>query len=469
MMHYLHNGIHSINTRTFVHRSQWACAVLIAMLTSTLAPTRALANGRFPATNQLHIAQNTDGSRTVLLRTTFGVLLSRDEGLNWDWICERSMGYPSIPQDPPFAIAQDGTIFGGTFNGLTVSRDNGCAFTFPKGDLGESSVIDLTVTGFDRKRAYFLTNRYASREADNSFRYDSRLYTTMDNGASFGSVGRALDPTLVFHTLDATTSDRARLYLSATRTDRGTLRGVLLTSRDAGQSFAESPIPLIADEDSVFIAAVDPTRADRVYFRTAGGPDTPGRLLLSEDSGVSYKEILKISGALRGFALSPNGETVWAGGQATGLYRASTQDFAFTKIANIQVQCLYATATDLWACSNEASGFIAGRSTDNGASFVPKLRLAGVRGPLMCAAGTSTAACATEWPRQRAELGGQLSPADAGGTADSGRNDVAPVQLAHASGGCSEHASPLGTGSATLVVTAATLFARFRRKARAHK
>jgi hypothetical protein len=74
-----HNVIHPIKTRAFARQRRRFNAGLIALLASTVAPSVAFANGRFPATNQLHIAQDPDGSRTILMRTTFGILLSRDE------------------------------------------------------------------------------------------------------------------------------------------------------------------------------------------------------------------------------------------------------------------------------------------------------------------------------------------------------------------------------------------------------
>jgi len=89
--------------------------------------------------------------------------------------------------------------------------------------------------------------------------------------------------------------------------------------------------------------------------------------------------------------------------------------------------------TELWACSSEAAGFLAGTSTDDGRAFTARLHLRDIRGPLACAgdpdvvdAGRSTAGdagdggargralgaisrvaeeCNTEWTRQRRELG----------------------------------------------------------------
>src|ERR1700722_9772949 len=110
-----------------VHRpwSRSAMAVLAAMGVTLVAPP-ALANGRFPAASQL-VAHPRDPARMVL-RTTYGLLVTRDNGTSWDWICERAVGYGGV-EDPALAITGGGTLLAGIFEGLVSSSDEGCTWS----------------------------------------------------------------------------------------------------------------------------------------------------------------------------------------------------------------------------------------------------------------------------------------------------------------------------------------------------
>ena len=111
------------------------------------------------------------------------------------------------------------------------------------------------------------------------------------------------------------------------------------------------------------------------------------------------------------------------------------------------------------ACSNERSGFVAGASSDDGRTFTPILRLAGLRGPLACAPGTSTAdECNKGWPRLRSELG--ITP-DAGGPP---APPAAPP--ASDSGGCGTAGPVSGAAGACVLVALGAFVARRRRRAR---
>jgi hypothetical protein len=94
-------------------------------LVALLAPALARGNGRAPLTNGIHFQPGDD--RSIYLATTFGLLISRDDGCSFRWICEQNLGYAGT-FDPKYRIARDGTIFATTYTGLRVSRDGGCSF-----------------------------------------------------------------------------------------------------------------------------------------------------------------------------------------------------------------------------------------------------------------------------------------------------------------------------------------------------
>ncbi|HEY0464521.1 MAG TPA: hypothetical protein VGC79_09945, partial [Polyangiaceae bacterium] len=78
----------------------WLAAALLFC-----APRPASANGRYPKADQLAIAP--DDPQFLAVRTTFGVLVSHDSGQNWDWICERALGYSGV-QDPTLGLMERG-------------------------------------------------------------------------------------------------------------------------------------------------------------------------------------------------------------------------------------------------------------------------------------------------------------------------------------------------------------------------
>ena len=111
---------------------------------------------------------------------------------------------------------------------------------------------------------------------------------------------------------------------------------------------------------------------------------------MSKDGGKTFKTAFTGAGTMLGFALSPDGSKVYLGGPVDMLQVASRDDSVFTQKAQVRVQRLLTVGTKLYACSSEVSGFIVGVSTDDGATFAPKLHLSCVRGPLACPATSGT-------------------------------------------------------------------------------
>lgn len=446
----------------------------LSALFAVAAPD-ARANGRFPQSNAIFFAPN--DPNVVLLRTTFGELLSHDHGETFDWICERSIGLAGA-DDPMYAITPDGTLVASTFQGLAISHDRACNFAFAGGPVKDLVFIDVTSRPSTPGTIIAFASSYAGQDDAGAIFFKSTLFETKDEGKTFAQLGTSFDPALIGETVDTTPSDPDRIYVSAVR-NVGTpaASGALLTSRDHGATFEENPFALTTGERGAYIAAVDPANADRLYVRTSSGTDLPSRLLLSEDAGKSFRTIFTGTGPLAGFALSADGKRIYVGGPKDGLVAASTTDFQWEKKSTVEVGCLKWNADGLWACSGEKSGFVLGLSKDEGATFKPLLHFCDIRGPLACAAGSTTnvecalggtgASRTPPWPSQRAALG-----CDGPGTRDAG-----PVDAAHDSaagggtepmdggGGCSLR-TPAPSPLAGLLVGAAATLALLRRRRR---
>jgi hypothetical protein len=474
-------------------RFRFATFASIALGVSAIGvfpPRIAHANGRFPTAQQL--APSPSDPTFLPMMATFGVVISDgmgsfDGGPSWGWVCEKAVGYQPT-ENPTLGVTANNTVLVSTFEGLGLTTDRGCTWTIGAGGL-KSEAVDLVVEPSDRHSALVLTTAYGG-EGDAGPAYDTRIYVTHDDGTTFAQVGSPLDPSIVAETIDVAPSDSKRVYVSGTRRHAGVPVGVLLRSTDGGQTFAE--LSLASDDAGAndiapYIAAVDPANPDRVYVRVDNVGGT--RILVSDDGLATTHQVWQANGQILGFALSTDGSKVYLGGPDDGLYVTSSSALAFTTQAwPGQVQCLAFDRGRLLACSNEASGFAVGASTDDGATWIPLLHLGCVQGPLACAASSPvTMQCGPDWATQQTALGactpntgldaGGPGGLDAGvpsaGDAGDGGKSVPPSSSpppGSKGGGCATTSPAEGTDPALLggglVFASLLVIARRRRIAR---
>jgi hypothetical protein len=438
------------------------------------ASVSAEANGRYPESNQISFADHDPD--LVLLRATFGLLVSHDRGRTFDWICEQSVGFSGV-EDPMYTVTPSSSYVATTFQGLTITRDQGCSWSFAEGALKNQVFIDLSSHPKDRKNIFVFASSYDKQDAQGNILFSSKVWETKDEANTFQQLGQPLDPALLGYTIDVTRTDPDRLYITAVRNAGTQPKAFLLTSKNHGQSWEELAIPLVGNERSVFVAGVDPNDSERVYLRTnQGSTDKPTRLLVREakDGGPATVRIIHSApDALLGFALSPDGSKVYIGSPKGGVLVASTSDFTFQQRSKQDVQCLAINAEGLWACSNEQAGFVAGVSKDDGVTFEPRLHFCDIRGVFSCSQGTPTNdRCTSLWPQQKALLGcggdGSSGTLPDGGPRDGGSSGNASptTQLSARGGGCDFHTAPAGPWGALVasVGIAAAFMRRVRRR-----
>jgi photosystem II stability/assembly factor-like uncharacterized protein len=418
-----------------------------AALAVFLASASAFANGRYPASNEL-VFSPTSGN-VVVLRTTFGILISHDGGSTWTWLCEDALGLsPAASEDPTLGLTANDTLIAGLYSGLQVSPDTGCAWSSVPG-LVEQQVVDVAVRSASPRSAVALVSTYsATAVPDSSVGYSTQLYETTDDGATWSALGGPFDATVAVTTVDVAASDPNRLYITGFRSS-ALFTPALFVSVDHGMSWSEHAMPPLSHDVGLYIAGVDPQRADLVYLRTQGAPSATGRsrLFVTRDQGQSFQTALSLPGSMLGFALSPDGSKVYAGIEKGGLFVANRDELlaaadggalpsvgdaggtaspAFRQTSGIHVQCLATHGSELWACSDEASGFIAGASLDDGASFTPKLHIHGIAGPIACGADAAAAQCSgARWQQVCQTLMGCAGDAGIDGGAGDAAGDAA--------------------------------------------
>jgi hypothetical protein len=369
-------------------------AVSVALLALSLA-TAAQANGRFPQANYLVLGP---GRRNdlIVLRATFGLVLSRDHGAHWDWVCEESLDAVGT-FDPSLALGSDQRIAMGLPTGMRTSSVSHCAWSSPTG--AAESVIDITqdalgdvmfAAGTDYSMPTALT----------------RVYRSDDRGLSWRVT--ATQSSYIVETLDVAPGAPQRVYLSGYRP--GAV-GTLLRSDDGGMTFRATSARF-PELSSVWIAAVHPTIPDRLWLRVAAGLGT--ELHRSDDGGATTVRVAQTSEPMDGFALSDDGDTVWygTGNRAQGIHR-SVRGGAFTRVASAAaVRCMRFHGGLLFVCGDEAiDGYSLAWSGDGGDTLNPLMSLRDLRGPLRgCTEdGGVSSACGPVWT----QLAPQLQDLDA--------------------------------------------------------
>jgi hypothetical protein len=377
------------------HSMKTEIGLLLSIAAGLCASSDAWANGRFPRADQL--VATPGRPEHLVLRTTFGLLTSRDAGASWEWICERSVGF-SGPEDPAVAVLGGGRLLAGLSAGLAHASDPFCSWQFAQLSVAPVEIVDLTVRPLDPLSAVALA---WERTDANAFGYRSLFFTTIDAGATWESYGTGIDPSALVLTVDVAASDPRRLYASGIRPAART--AALFVSTDDAQTWSERPAPFDSPrEQGFYIAGVDPLAPERVYLRSSGA--NVSRLFVTGDAGLSFEQLFS-GRELLGFALSPDGAQVYVGGPAEGLWGASRDELVFEQRSSIPILCLMSGASLLYACSNEQLGFALGASSDGGRQFAATLHLSEVRGPVACPPETSGGVCAAEWPAIAERIG----------------------------------------------------------------
>ena len=377
----------------------------------------ARANGRFPAANYF-VAGPAGRNDVLALRTTFGLVLSRDGGRAWSWVCEEAYGAVGA-SDPSVSIGPDGNVVIATFAGLSASDGPYCQWDRPAG-APMRGFADVAHT-FDGRAMVALAGPTG----------DDALVLSSDGGRTWEAGARLMG--FFSETADVAPGDPRRVY--ATAYVRGGIP-VLLRSDDGGRSVREVTRDFSGAE-GVYLAGVDPRRPDVLYVRGTRGLGT--LLLKSEDGGMTLRAVAETRSDMVGFALSDDGDTVWIAStsRAEGLQR-SVRGGPWARVGgDVAVQCLRYHAGLLFVCADEVTdGYALGCSRDGGEHIDPLLSLRRLTGAsAACGAGTSVGAvCAPAWPAIAAQLGGIDAGAprdpvfhDASAGADAAAVDDRPV------------------------------------------
>lgn len=370
------------------------------------------ANGRYPNADQL--VTDPGDPEHLVLRATFGTLVSRDGGAHWSWICEEAVGYTG---DPALTILQGGSMLLAFEDNVAFSSAEGCSWRPVPLAADRRFTLDVTRDAADPGRAWVLS---ASLDA-------SRRVSVLDVDTAGGTSLTVVDG-FAPSTIEVALSRPERLYVAGLDAD---FKASLLVSDDRAQSWELRHIEPHGTA-AMYISAVDPTNPDVLYVRA--DELSVDSLLVSRDAGLSWMEVLQVEGEMLGLALSPDGRRVAAGGPGVGLHVADTSDLQFRATAGSpqSLRCLTWTARGLFACATEnIDGWTLALSSDDGETFAPLWHVQDLV-PLECEASSSVGGvCPRTWLDIASRIGADLVP---GESSDPAKDDASCSALPAAAG-----------------------------------
>lgn len=438
--------------RSTVLRAAFAAALLSATLAG--AALDASANGRPPAS--VSIASRKNG-RDILVATTFGVLLSKDDGCSFQWLCEQSIGYGGT-FDPKYAIGDDGTIYATTFEGLRVSRDGGCTFRtategLPASDPGALDGIWVDAIDLAPGGDVWLATAESGRYND--------VYRSRDQGRTFQPMGLH-SAAIWWKSVKISHADPQRIYVGGYQI-AGTAPGGgqmpptahLRRSDDGGATWRPMPLTgiALAATPVIHVMAIDPANADVLFLRsTAAVPPAGDKLYRSGDGGATWSEVLSLSEPILGVSIHAGSILVAAG--MGGAY-SSSDGKAFTAVADApHLSCIDERGDgSVLACgANWEPDFFAAASSKDGRDWKKLVRFAEMTGPLSCPEGTvQRDTCELSmWPSMREQFG-----ATGPGRSCPAVEEPAPPARGGSGGGCCDGGGgPSGAAGAAMMLLA---------------
>jgi photosystem II stability/assembly factor-like uncharacterized protein len=389
------------------------------VLLAGVQPDTAAANGRFPASTD--VVGHPSDADVIALAVTYGLLMSRDGGETFYWVCEEAIGYGGT-FDPDYVMADDGALWATTYDGLRVMRNGGCTWELIGGELADQWVQEVEI-GPDG-RIWAATANGAR---------DNDIYVSTD-GVTFESAGNT-QTAAWFRTLRVAPTDADRIYASAYQvagqeTDAGPSgpAGLLFRTDDGGETWLSLDVDDLEGNFQLQIEAVSPTDPDVVFVRAVSGNPPLGDVMYrSIDGGESFARVLDTDDSIRVFEILSTGR-IFVGTINDGVYYSDDGGVADSwarPTQALQMVCLTELANgDLLACGSnwEPDNMALGRSTDGGMTWTKVFRFAEMTGPVSCDPGTvQHDTCEVRlWPSLAEQFGVDRPTVDAGPGIDAG-------------------------------------------------
>lgn len=439
---------------------------VLLVLAALAAPGLAHAHGREPSLGQ--IAFDPADPDHVIVRTTWGFITTRDHGETFTWQCAHGVPFDRTREDPSIAMTRSSALLAATYDGITRSDPTQCAWSVPPTAPGGGYVTDVVVEAGAPDVAWAILS--PGSRPDEVHRSD-------DEGLTWSPIAMPHASALTDR-IRVAPSDPMRIYTSGVvpRTETADKVGMVLRSTDRGMTWTPTAIPLLEPERTVHVLGVDPTDPDRVFARVLRRvtDEVPERLIVSDDGGETWATAVEML-EIVGFAISSDGQRVWAGSWDGGLHRSDDGGRTWAVLDDVvRVRCLAwresASADgELWICADGFTrGYALGRSDDGGDTVTPLWTYHDVVNEVGCDPSTPVGmVCPMFWPDLALDLqlDGSVPPPDAdAGVAPGIDGSVGPPRPTTC--GCAAGSPRAGASVAALVVAVLANAARRARNGR---
>lgn len=359
-----------------------ACLVALA--------TTAHANGRPPGISTLHFQRGMETH--IAAGTTFGLLLSDDNGDTWRWLCEDAIGY-SGTYDPDYVYAASGTLFATTFAGLQVRRDT-CDFALPPDPpLNFFSAITDGPDG---------TLHFAGAQSPGAgVPADSHIYRSTDDALTFLPPANEGQPLDWWSSIEVAPSNATRVYATGYRfvemNDEMVKVVFVYRSDDTGATYTQRPVTdfMTMSNSRIEIVGIDSMNEDIVYAKVVQENNLSAEgLYKSIDGAATWTRIYGERDPLA-FVARQNGDLL-VSHEDLGSFRSTNGGDTWTPLTNPpHINCLVENAAgEVWACTRGKSvpgvpndGFAMMKSTDL-ATWTGVMRFEDVVAPVTCLPGS---------------------------------------------------------------------------------
>lgn len=359
----------------------------LAIICVLAATSLAHANGRAPGTSTINFRRG--NSQEIAAGMTFGLLVSKDAGASWHWMCEKAVLYGGL-FDPDYVYATGGALFATTFEGSLVNRD-GCTFAPTPFQKKFFSAITEASNG----TLYFAAADAEDLAGGNPG--DAKIYKSTDGGTSFTSATAGMVGDW-YNSIEVAPSDPTRIYVSAYRLPGGVRQFQLYRSDNAGATF--QPINAsqftTSNNSSIDIVGIKANQPNTVFARvTLANGSIGDTIYRSTDAGANWTPILT-KGDEIAFAARANGDLVAATRNSGTFVSRGPNNTTWEEVAGApHINCLSENAAgELWACTQNF-GAMQTPTDDAGimkttdlVQWTKVLRYQDLKGPVECAAGT---------------------------------------------------------------------------------
>lgn len=270
-------------------------------------------------------------------------------------VCEQSIGIESA-QSPVWSVTSSGALLVGGFQGVFLSRDQGCSFA-RVAEFGDTGASDIRTSA---SNVYIATVKYGVM---------NRVFRSKDDGVTWAatSVGSAQE---FYTSLQIAPSRAQRIYVAAWWFKPEPTE-FFYRSDDFGETFTRLELTAkLPAKGAFYVCAVDPANPDTVYAALAkdAAPRT-SYLLRSTDQGETWQSVLETTETFNSVSISSSSGEVWAATSGK-LYRSTDVGMTFSgQPSPTRYACTMAAGDRVYACGwPEVDGFALARAR-GGATF----------------------------------------------------------------------------------------------------